>query len=207
MRSFTYMRLTSLLTLCLAVAIPIAAQTGAPTPTPTPTPTQTPSGYVRPDGPARAKRYAKSMFGAEALGRKVVSAGIGTWRNSPEEWGGQWEGFAKRFASEIGKSVIRNTTQYALDEALRVDSHFYRSTDRSSSARFKNALISPFTARKPSGKRTIGVPRIMGTYTSSVLARETWYPNRYTWKDGLRSGTTSFAFSAAVNLFREFVWK
>ncbi|MFN0140211.1 MAG: hypothetical protein ACKVQW_09015 [Pyrinomonadaceae bacterium] len=201
------MRFTALLTLSLTVAIPIAAQTAAGTPTPTPTPSPTPNGYVRPSGPERAKRYAKSMFGAEALGRKAVSAGIGTWRNSPAEWGGQWEGFGKRFASEIGKSVIKNTTEYALDEALSVDSHFYRSANRSSSARLKNALISPFTARKPSGKRTIGIPRIMGTYTSSVLSREIWYPNRYTWKDGLRSGTVSFGVSAASNLFREFVWK
>ncbi|MEP6705174.1 MAG: hypothetical protein ABJB34_10255 [Acidobacteriota bacterium] len=40
-----------------------------------------------------------------------------------------------------------------------------------------------------------------------ITSREAWYPNRYGWKDGVRSGTISLAFNAAYNLFREFVWK
>ncbi|MEQ1763884.1 MAG: hypothetical protein ABL984_12165 [Pyrinomonadaceae bacterium] len=165
------------------------------------------AGYVRPTGKVRLKRYVNSMFGPISLGRNLFNSGIATWQNSPEEWGGQWEGFGRRVASNFGRNVIRQTTIYGLDSALKVDSHFYRSKDRSVKARIYNALVSPVAARKPNGKRTIGIPRLTGAYASSIIAYETWYPSRYDYKDGLKSGTISLGFNAAYNLFKEFVWK
>ena len=168
------------------------------------TPQQT---YVRPNANRRFKRYLNSMFGPVSLGRNLFNSGVGTWRNSPEEWGGQWEGFGRRVASNLGRNVIRQTTIYGLDEALKLDSGYYRAKGKSTGAKIKNALISPVTSRTRSGKRTIGIPRLVGTYTSSIVAYETWYPARYDYKDGLKSGTISFGFNAAFNLFKEFVWK
>ena len=147
------------------------------------------------------------MVGPFTLARQVAGAGISTARNSPEEWGGQWEGFGKRLASNFGKNVIKQSTIYGLDEALKLDSGYYRATGKSTGAKIRNALISPVTARTPNGKRTIGIPRLVGTYTGNIIARETWYPDRYDWNDGVRSGTISLGIGAAFNLFKEFVWK
>lgn len=169
--------------------------------------TTTTKTYVRPDRKTRQKDYLKSMFGPYALARTVVGAGISTWRNSPEEWGGKWEGFGRRVASNFGRNAIRQSTTYVLDESFKLDSKFYRSQNRSFGAKVKNALISPFTARKASGKRVFGFPRIVGTYTASVVAAETWFPKRYDYKDGLRNGTISLGFSAAFNLIKEFIKK
>lgn len=68
--------------------------------------------------------------------------------------------------------------------------------------KIKNALLSTVTARDRNGKRVVGIPRIVGSYTSSIIAAETWYPERYDWKDGVRNGTFSFATSAAFNLYQ-----
>lgn len=163
--------------------------------------------YVRPNAATRRKRFVKSLVGPWALGRMVARAGISTWRNSPEEWGDKWEGFGRRVASNFGKNVIKQTTKFGIDEALKTDSHFYRSKDKGVSARIRNALISPVTARDKNGKRVIGIANLAGTYSSSIIAREAWYPARYDWKDGVKSGTISLAFNAAFNLFKEFVWK
>lgn len=165
------------------------------------------SGYVVPDAKTRRKRFINSTVGPLALGRNVATAGIATWRNSPEEWGTKWEGFGRRVASNLGKNAIKQTTTFGLDEGFKLDSHFYRSKNKSVGARIKNALISPVTARDRNGKRVFGFPRIAGTYTSNIMAYETWYPDRYDWKDGVRSGTISLGFNAAFNLFKEFVWK
>lgn len=162
---------------------------------------------VRPDSKTRFKRYVNGMFGPVAIGKTIASAGWGTWRNSPEEWGDQWEGFGKRVASGFGKSVIKNTTMYALDESLKYDSRFYRSKKKDVGSRLRNAIISPVTARNARGKRVVGIPRITATYTSSIIAAETWYPSRYDYKDGLKSGTISLGITAAFNVFKEFVWK
>ena len=185
----------------------IKADPPAVDPDPAETQQTAPNGYTRPTAKKRFGRYVNSMVGPFALARQVAGAGISTWRNSPEEWGGQWEGFGKRLASNFGKNVIKQTTVYGLDEALKLDSGYYRATGKSTGAKIKNALISPVTARTPSGKRTIGIPRLAGTYTANIIARETWYPDRYDWKDGIRSGTISLGIGAAFNLFKEFVWK
>ena len=206
----------TLLLLLLTSAITTPAQVASPEPARSPVPVQTANsgpqtanagGYTRPNANERFKRYVNGMFGPMALAKTAASAGWGTWRNSPEEWGDQWEGFGRRVASGMGKSVIKNSTIYALDESFKLDSHFYRSKKRDTGSKIKNALISPFTARKPNGKRVFGFPRIAGTYTASIVAAEMWYPARYDYKDGLKSGTTSLAFTAAFNLVKEFIWK
>jgi hypothetical protein len=163
--------------------------------------------YARPSADRRFKRYVNGVVGPLALARTVATAGIATWRNSPEEWGDNWEGFGRRVASNLGRSAVKGTTVYVLDEALKLDSAFYRSHKKDFGSRFSNALLSTVTARRPSGKRAIGVPRLVGTYTASIVAYETWYPRRYDFKDGLRSGTISLGFNAAFNLVKEFVWK
>jgi hypothetical protein len=163
--------------------------------------------YTRPDAETRRKRFINSMVGPVAIGRRVVSAGYSTWRNSPEEWGPTWEGFGRRVASGFGKSAIKQTTKFGLDEALKYDSHFYRSKSKNTGARIRNAIISPVTARDKNGKRVVGVPNLVGTYASSIIAYETWYPDRYNWKNGVRSGTISLGFNAAFNLVKEFIWK
>jgi hypothetical protein len=163
--------------------------------------------YVRPDGKTRFKRFVSATVGPMALGKNVATAGFGTWRNSPEEWGDRWEGFGRRVASGFGKNVIKQTTTFGLDEALKLDSHYYRSTSSDVRSKVRNALLAPVTARDRKGKRVIGIPRIAGTYTANIVAAETWYPSRYGWKNGLRSGTISLGFNAAFNLFKEFVWK
>jgi hypothetical protein len=163
--------------------------------------------YKRPDSKTRFKRYVKSVVGPVALAKNVVFAGYATWRNSPEEWGDNWEGFGRRFASGVGKSAIKGTTMYAMDEAFKLDSAFYRSKKTTVGGRLGDALVSAFTARKPDGRKVLGVPRIAGTYASSVIAAEAWYPKRFDYKDGLKSGTISLGLNAVFNVFKEFVRK
>lgn len=133
--------------------------------------------YVRPDSEKRFKRYVKSVVGPMALARTTVSAGFSTWRNSPPEWGEKWEGFGRRFASSLGKSAIKNTTQFALDESFKLDSAFYRSKKTKFGGRLGDAIVSPFVAHDTKGKKVFGFPRVVGTYTANIIAAETWYPN------------------------------
>src|SRR5215204_6798692 len=163
----------------------------------------TSQAYVRPDKNTRRKNYFKSLFSLNGFARTVISSGYNTWRNNPEEWGTQWEGFGRRVESGVAKNAVKQTTIYALDESFKLDSRFYRSQKRDFGSKVKNALISPFTARTESGKRVFGFPRIIGTYTAAVIAAETWYPKRYTYLDGLKAGTFSLGMNAAFNVVKE----
>lgn len=167
----------------------------------------TDTGYVRPDAKKRFKTYVDNVVGPFAWVRYTASAGVLTWRNSPEEWGDKWEGFGRRVANSLGKSAIRNTTIYALDEALKYDSNFYRSRDRSVAARLRNSVFSAVTARNKEGKRVVGVPRLVGNFTSEIISSTTWYPPRYDLAHGVKGGAISIGINVGFNLVREFIWK
>ncbi len=187
-----------ILILTSVTALTISAQTAAPS---------NQASYLRPTAEKRFKRFVNDTAGPFAWVGIAASSGFSTIRNEPDEWGRSANGFGKRFASSFGKNVIRNTAIYGIDEALKIDSHFYRSKKRDFGARAGNAIASTFTARTASGKRTVGVSRIVGTYTASIIAAEVWYPSRYNWKDGMKSGTISLGINSLFNLVKEFAFK
>lgn len=161
--------------------------------------------YVFPSDSERFKRYVKSTIGPFRLAQTAASAGISQWRDRPEEWGQGMKGYGKRYASELGQNAIQQTVTYGLDEAFNLDTGFEKSKREGFGARFKDALIQNVTSRKTNGDRVFSVPRFAGVYTGAIVARETWYPDRYSYKDGLRAGTTRLLTGFGINLVREFV--
>jgi hypothetical protein len=167
---------------------------------------KTTQDYVFPTPKERFKRYVSDTVGPWPLARAAASAGIQQWRDSPEEWGQGAEGYGKRFASNLGRNAIRQTVTYGLDSALDLDTGFQRSKRTGFGPRLKDALIQNVTSRTRSGKRVVSVPRFVGVYTGAIVAAETWYPNRYDYKDGLRSGTTTLLYGFGINVIREFLF-
>ena len=134
---------------------------------------QTASCYARPNANKRFRRYLDSTVGPFALLGSGMATGVLTAAYEPEEWGRSAKGFGRRFASDVGRNAIQNTVSCGLDEVLELDSHFYGSAKRGTGSRVSNALLSVVTARKPNGKRTIGAPRLIGTYTANVVSAKT----------------------------------
>jgi len=161
--------------------------------------------YVFPTHRERFDRYVKDTVGPFRLTRSAVAAGFDQWRDTPEEWGQGMKGYGKRFASSLGRNAIQQTVTYSLDEALGVDSGFHRSGREGFGPRLKHAFLETITSRTKSGNRVISAPKLAGVYTGAIVATETWYPERYSYKDGLRMGTGTLLTSFGINLVREFV--
>jgi hypothetical protein len=161
--------------------------------------------YVFPTKGERFKRYVNSTVGPFRLARTAVSAGLDQWKDNPEEWGQGMEGYGKRYASGLGRNALQQTITYGLDSALHLDTGFQRSNRDGFFPRLKHALLENVTSRTRSGKRVIAAPRFVGVYTGAVIASETWYPERYSYKDGLRNGTGTIVVGFGINLIREFV--
>ena len=170
------------------------------------TTTTTTQGYVFPTHRERFNRYVKSTVGPFRLAWTAAAAGIDQWRDHPEEWGQGMKGYGRRYASNFGQNAITQTVTYGLDEAFGFDTGFKKSTHEGFGARLKDALLQNITSRTKSGKRVISAPRLVGVYTGAVVSRETWYPERYTYKDGLRAGTGTLLTGFGINLVREFVF-
>jgi hypothetical protein len=160
--------------------------------------------YVFPTHGERFDRYVKDTVGPFKLARTAVAAGLDQWRDSPEEWGQGMKGYGKRFASNFGRSAIQQTVTYGLDEALGVDSGFHRSVREGVGPRVKHAFLETITSRTKSGGRVFSAPKLAGVYTGAIVATETWYPERYSYKDGLRMGTGTLLTNFGINLVREF---
>jgi hypothetical protein len=203
-RTFAAFFFTLITAFCVYGQDATATQTAQPTPTPTPAATPN-SMYVFPTKGERFKRYVNSTVGPFRLARTAVSAGLDQWKDNPEEWGQGMEGYGKRYASGLGRNALQQTITYGLDSALHLDTGFQRSNRDGFFPRLKHALLENVTSRTRSGKRVIAAPRFVGVYTGAVIASETWYPERYSYKDGLRNGTGTIVVGFGINLIREFV--
>ena len=113
-------------------------------------------------------------------------------------------GYGKRYASTFGRNAIQQTVTYGLDSAFGLDTRFRKSEKKKFGERLKHALLENVTSRTRSGKRVISVPRFAGVYSSTIIASEAWYPERYSYKDGLRAGTGAMLTGFGLNLIREF---
>lgn len=165
----------------------------------------TKSGYVFPTPRERFKRYVRSTVGPTRLAWTAATAGINQWTDHPEEWGQGAKGYGRRYASAFGQNAVQQTVTYGLDSAMGLDTGFQRSKREGFFPRLKDALLQNVTSRTRKGNRVVSVPRLAGVYTGAIVARETWYPERYNYKDGLRAGTKNLLTGFGINLVREFV--
>ena len=168
--------------------------------------TTTTQDYVFPTHRERFNRYLKSTVGPFRLAWSAGAAGVDQWRDHPEEWGQGMKGFGRRYASNLGQNAIQQTVTYGLDEAFGLDTGFKKSTREGFGNRLKDALIQNVTSRTKSGKRVVSAPRFAGAYSGAIISREPWYPERYSYKDGLRAGTGNLLTGFGINLLREFVF-
>jgi hypothetical protein len=167
---------------------------------------QTPAKpFVFPTKRERFNRYVKSAVGPYSLLGIGVSAGINQWRDNPEEWEQGTSGYGKRYASSFGRNLIQQTVIYGLDSAMGLDTKFRKSTRKGFFPRMKDALAENITSRNRVGKRVFSVPRVSGVYASGIISNEAWYPARYNYKDGLRSGSRTLLTGFGLNLVREFI--
>ena len=162
--------------------------------------------YVFPTERERFNHYVKNTVGPFRLARTAFSAGVDQWRDNPEEWGQGMKGYGKRFASSFGRNAVQQSVRYGLDEALGLDTSFKRSNREGVLDRVKHAFLENVTSRTKSGRRVISAPRLVGVYTGAIVATETWYPDRYSYKDGLRMGTGTLITGFGINLVREFLF-
>ncbi len=166
-----------------------------------------PVPYVREAKKERFKDYVRNVVGPYSLLGTAVFAGIFQYRDLPPEWENDSKGYARRFASALGILAINETTVYALDEAFKLDSDYYKSTKKTFKGRLQDAVVNTLMARKPDGRRVFGFPRIAGNYSSAIIADTTWYPKRFGVKDGIVDGTYSIGVDVLFNIAREFLFK
>ena len=117
------------------------------------------------------------------------------------------EAYGKRFGSNLAIAAVTTTTRYALAEAFREDTVYYRCECKGFFRRFQHAMISTVTARRgEDGHRQLSFPAIVAPYAGTMTAVYAWYPARYGPKDALRMGNYNLLAFAGENLALEFIY-
>jgi hypothetical protein len=146
-------------------------------------------------------------FGPYPIVGAGIVAGINQIDNSPPEWKQGAEGFSKRFGSDFGIAAATTTTRYALSEALREDTLYYRCECKGVFPRLKHAVVSTFTARRGvDGHRVFSFPDLVAPYAGTMTAVYAWYPGRYGYKDAFRMGNYSLLGYVGANISLEFLY-
>ncbi|MGA7560100.1 MAG: hypothetical protein WCF61_03230 [Terriglobales bacterium] len=172
--------------------------------TPNPLPDLT---YIRPPETTKLRNYAFDAFGPYPIAEAGIAAGIDQVDNAPPEWKQGAEGYSKRFGSNYGIVAVTTTTRYALSEALREDTLYYRCECKGLFPRLKHAVISTFTARRGvDGHRVFSLPDLVAPYAGTMTAVYAWYPVRYDYKDAFRMGNYSLLGYVGANISLEFLY-
>src|SRR3984885_15910464 len=152
--------------------------------------------YVRPPDATNIHNYLFDAFGPYPIVGAGMAAGINQFQNTPPEWKQGAEGYGKRFGSDFGIAAVSTTTRYALAEALREDTLYYRCECKGVFPRLSHAVISTFTARRgENGHRVFSISDLVAPYAGTMTAVYAWYPGRYRAEDALRMGNYSLLAS------------
>ena len=163
--------------------------------------------YVRPTQRTMARNYAFDAFGPYPIAGAAIIAGIHQASNAPPEWNQGMKGYARRFGSDFGGAAVGTTTRYALAEALKEDTLYYRCECKGVFPRLRHAVFSTLSARRgDDGHRVFSFPALVAPYAGSMTAVYGWYPDRFGAKDAFRMGNYSLLLYAGGNISMEFLY-
>jgi hypothetical protein len=166
---------------------------------------QRPSGVGSLTFGDRARIYRQAVLRPYTLVGPALGAGIGQWEDEPPEWGPASDGYARRFASGVGRSVIAETIRFGFAAVDGEDPRYHRSQERGVWNRTRHVLTETFTSETAGGTRIPAFSRFAGVYGAAFISN-TWYPeSRATTGYALRRGSTALASSLGLHLFEEFV--
>lgn len=163
--------------------------------------------YVRPAHRTMVKNYIFDGFGPYPVVGAGFAAGISQLSNAPPEWNQGAAGYSKRFGSDFGRAATATTTRYALSEALKEDTLYYRCECSGVFPRLGHAVLSTVTARHgQDGHRALSLSALVAPYAGSTVAVYGWYPDRYGAKDVLRLGNYNLLAFIGGNVALEFLY-
>jgi hypothetical protein len=151
----------------------------------------------------RLRIYGHAFIAPESLLGPVFGAGISQLDDEPPEWRQGAEGYGRRVASGMGRSIIARTITFGFAAADGEDPRYTRSTDRGIMARTEHAVVWTFVART-GDTRIPAFSRFAGYFGAGFIANA-WYPeSRSNTAHALERSSTALASSVGFHVLKEF---
>jgi hypothetical protein len=163
--------------------------------------------YIQPTEKTKLHNYLFDAFGPYPIAGAMIAAGINQADNTPPEWKQGFAGYGKRVGSDFGIAAVTITTRYALAQAFKEDTLYYRCECRGVFPRLRHAALSTFTARRgQDGHRVLSFSAVVAPYAGTMTAVYGWFPGRYNAKDAFRMGNYSLLGYVGGNIALEFLY-
>jgi hypothetical protein len=120
-------------------------------------------------GVGRLKWFVSSTLGPQTLAVGLFSAGIGTARDAPKEYGGTLEGFAKRYGMRLTGST-GNAMEAGLGSLWGEDPRYSATYQLPFRARLRNVVIMTFLAHSRDGRILPAYARYVATPGNNFLS-------------------------------------
>ena len=164
-----------------------------------------PSEHTKLTEKERFQIYMLSVGGPVPLLGEAFGAGISQWKDTPPEWGQGWGAYGERYGSNLAYNGIRQTITYGASIALHEDTRYFASGKHGVWNRTGYALLSTFTARRPSGRQSFSFSSVGGVIGASGIA-SIWGPRSWQGFNNIAENAgVSFGATAALNVVREFL--
>jgi hypothetical protein len=152
----------------------------------------------------RARQYLKDVLNPLSFVESGASAAFGQWRDRPPEWGQGASGYFTRYASSFGQHITQESLKFGLASALHEDDRYVPSGKKKFVSRLLYALASTVRSRDYEGERQVSYSNIGSLAGASLLSR-LWQPKSSgSAGDGAVNFGVAVAFSASINVAREF---
>jgi hypothetical protein len=161
----------------LAPGGPASAQNVQIKPTQQGAPPNAPSASIKPyhaiTPRQRLQWFAESTVGPETLAVGLFSAGLGTARDAPREYGGHWGGFADRYGMRLTGVSTGNAMEAGLGIIWGEDPRYFRAYHQNFAGRIRNVVGMSFLAHNRSGQLSPAYARYVAMPGNNFLSN-TW---------------------------------
>lgn len=203
----------ALLSTFLLIPLAARAQTSDPSPAPAEKPvspnsvTRSPleqSLYVPITPKQRTEWFFIHTVGPQSLLVGLVSAGYGTARDKPVEYGPHWEGFGKRYGMRLTGISTGNAMEATFGSLWGEDPRYFRTSGQPFVKRVRNVVVMTFITRRRDGHFGPAYARYIATPGNNFLSNTWRADSEATVNAALVRTLIGFAGRMADNAYQEF---
>jgi hypothetical protein len=146
-----------------------------------------------------------TTFGPTKIATIALYAGYDQLTNTPSEWKQGAEAYGKRYASEFGGVLARQTFAFTLESIGHQDPRYFPSKDKGFKNRMKNVIKYTFIAKSDAGRDQFAWARF-GSAAGAAAVQNTWQPRSTdTAGNAMSTFAVTIAGDAAYNFLQEFI--
>ena len=152
----------------------------------------------------RLSWFLDSTVGPETLTVGLFSAGIGTGRDAPVEYGTHWEGFGKRYAMRLSGVSTGNAMEAGLGAVWGEDPRYFTTYRQPFMGRIRNVAVMTFLAHNREGALMPAYARYVATAGNNFLSNSWRADSEANDRDAAIRTLYGFVGLMGKNAFTEF---